>query len=226
MTYQVSRNGQTYGPYTLEDLQRYVASGNVLLTDLAKSEDMPDWVPVAQILGTAVPASPYAAPMAPAAYPASSGILYPEPPNLHWGLVLLFTFLTCGVFALVWDFVQVLWMKRVDPQSKAFMYFIVLAVLWFISLGNSVGRTAVVMHGGLPHTSLLSLFISLALLVLLIVYRFVMRDSLEQHFNGPEPLGLRLSAVMTFFFGGLYFQYHLNRINEIKTALRYRNFTR
>ena len=38
MTYQVLRNGQMYGPYTLEDLQRYVASGNVLPTDMAKSE--------------------------------------------------------------------------------------------------------------------------------------------------------------------------------------------
>lgn len=45
MTYQVSRNGQMYGPYTLEDLQRYVASGNVLLTDMAKSDTMPDWIP-------------------------------------------------------------------------------------------------------------------------------------------------------------------------------------
>ena len=53
MTYQVSRNGQMYGPYTLEDLQRYVASGNILPTDMAKSEEMPDWLPVAQILGTA-----------------------------------------------------------------------------------------------------------------------------------------------------------------------------
>ena len=53
MTYHVSRNGQMYGPYTLEDLQRYVATGNILPTDMAKSEDMPDWLPVAQILGTA-----------------------------------------------------------------------------------------------------------------------------------------------------------------------------
>ena len=52
MTYQVSRNGQMYGPYTLDDLRRYVASGNILLTDMAKSEEMPDWLPVAQILGT------------------------------------------------------------------------------------------------------------------------------------------------------------------------------
>jgi hypothetical protein len=37
-----------------------------------------------------------------------------------------------------------------------------------------------------------------------------------------EPVGLSLSGVMTFFFGGLYFQYHLNRINEMKRLARYR----
>ena len=58
MTYQVSRNGQIYGPYTLEDLQRYVSSGNVLPTDMAKGEDMPEWVPVAQILGAPVATAP------------------------------------------------------------------------------------------------------------------------------------------------------------------------
>ncbi len=58
MPYHVSRNGQTYGPYTLEDLQRYVASGNILATDLAKSDEMPEWVPVSQILGASVSRQP------------------------------------------------------------------------------------------------------------------------------------------------------------------------
>ena len=53
MTYQISRSGQIYGPYTLDDLRRYLASGNVLLTDLAKSDEMQDWVPVSQILAQA-----------------------------------------------------------------------------------------------------------------------------------------------------------------------------
>jgi hypothetical protein len=48
-----------------------------------------------------------------------------------------------------------------------------------------------------------------------------MRESIERHFNGPEPVGLRLSGVMTFFFGGLYFQYHFTRINAMKNAMRY-----
>ena len=41
MLFQVSRNGHAYGPYTLEDLQRYIASGNILPTDLAKGDEMP-----------------------------------------------------------------------------------------------------------------------------------------------------------------------------------------
>jgi hypothetical protein len=66
--------------------------------------------------------------------------------------------------------------------------------------------------------------ISLATIVMAIVYRFAMRSSIEQHFNGPEPIGVRLGPVMTFFFGGLYFQYHFNKINEMKQAARYRSF--
>src|ERR1700722_16104720 len=97
MAYTVSRNGQTYGPYTLEDLQRYVASGNILPTDMAKSEEMPNWLPVAQILGT--PAAPQAS--VPTAAPVNvqpPGVPYPDPPNLNWGLELLLGFFTCGLF--------------------------------------------------------------------------------------------------------------------------------
>ena len=38
MNYFIKRDLQEYGPYTLSELQRYVASGNVLLTDLCHSE--------------------------------------------------------------------------------------------------------------------------------------------------------------------------------------------
>jgi len=106
------------------------------------------------------------------------------------------------------------------------LYFIIFAVLWLSNLGSSAGNVSLGMHGRVAHASPLAGIISLGTLVFLIVYRFSMRNSLEQHFNGPEPLGLRLGGVMTFFFGGLYFQYHFNRINEIKQTLRYRNAVR
>jgi hypothetical protein len=51
MNYFIRRGDQQYGPYTLGDLQRYVASGNILVTDLARSEGMADWVPVSQVIG-------------------------------------------------------------------------------------------------------------------------------------------------------------------------------
>ncbi len=76
-------------------------------------------------------------------------------------------------------------------------------------------------HHQQPQQSLVGSLIGLASWVARLIARFVLRDTLEHHFNGPEPLGLRLSAVMTFFFGGIYLQYKLNEVNERKQALRY-----
>lgn len=220
MQYQVSRNGQMYGPYTLEDLQRYVASGHILYTDLARSEDMPEWLPVSQILG----ASPTYA--APTPYAQPSATPYPDPPNLNWALELLFGFLTCVLFVIVWNLVIASWAKRVQPTSNALMYYIIATVLMVLNFGGSYGNVIAAMHHNPHHQSILGGFIAIATWVVRLIARFTLRDTLEQHYNGPEPLGLRLSAVMTFFFGGIYFQYKLNRINEIKETLRYRNAIR
>jgi hypothetical protein len=224
MTYQVSRNGQMYGPYTLEDLQRYVASGNVLLTDMAKSDTMPDWIPVAQILGsTGVTATPaYAAPVA---YPQAAGI-YPDPPNLNWVLELLLGFLTCTLFVVVWNMVIAAWANRVQPASKALMFYIIATVLVVLNLGGSWGVMISMSHHQQPHQNFVGGFIGIASWVARLIARFTLRDTLEQHFNGPEPLGLRLNPIMTFFFGGIYFQYKLNEINQLKQNLRYQNVVR
>ncbi len=230
MLYQVSRNGQMYGPYTHEDLTRYVASGNVLPTDMAKSEAMADWLPVSQVLGMATPpAGATTYPPPPAAGYAGPVGAYPAPPNLHWGLCLLFGLLTCGVFTLVYDLIQTIWLKKVNPASKSMFFYLGLIVLEVVNAGGSFGRMAALRHGattvstpGSMGMALLSLLVSVGVLVLFVLYRFGMRRELEEFFNGPDPVGLRLSGVMTFFFGGLYFQYHFNRINEIKRGMGYR----
>jgi hypothetical protein len=229
MVYHVSRNGQVYGPYTLEDLQRYVSSGNVLPTDLAKSEEAPDWVPVSQVLGTSMPvAIPAAgAPIvayagAPLEYPQTVQI-YPDPPNLHWALVLVLGVFTCGLFSLVWIFVQAAWMRKVDPNSKALYYYIVGFILYVIGIGAQVASIFAAKNGNPPGTfTAVYLVCLLAYLVLFLVAIFTMRANMEEHFNGPEPIGLSLSGVMTFFFNILYFQYHFTRINELKRAARAR----
>jgi hypothetical protein len=225
MTYQVLRNGQTYGPYTLEDLQRYVASGNILPTDQAKSDDMPDWVPVAQILGTAAAPAPVFA--ATPSYPQQPGTAYPDPPNLNWGLELVLGILTCGCFVVVWNLIIANWANRVQPASKALILYIAATVLIVLNIGTSWGIIITISqgHGQPPQPHLLGNLVGLAAWVVRLIARFTLRDTLEQHFNTAEPMGLRLSAVMTFFFGGIYFQYKLNEINQLKQALRYRSVT-
>jgi hypothetical protein len=108
---------QQFGPYSLADLQRYVASGNILLTDVARSEGMTEAVPVGQIIGNI--SLPAASP--PVVQPGTTS--YPYPPNLAWGLVLLFSILTCGLFLIAWDIVLAIWMRQVQPASRAIYYY-------------------------------------------------------------------------------------------------------
>jgi len=249
MHYQISRNGQIYGPYTLEDLQRYLASGNVLATDLAKSEEMADWLPVAQILSGTKP-TPAAAPVEPgfsnapvagagyggAEYGAPvynpAGVQaaaladspYPDAPNLHWGLVLLFSVLTCGMFMFIWNLVIASWLKRVQPNATSLFYYTGAAVLLVVRVLVAVPhKLHVAVEPGLHvrGESGMLILLGIALWVVRLIARYSQRASLEEHFNGPEPVGLQIDAVMTFFFGGLYFQSKLNEINAIKQAARY-----
>lgn len=220
MLYHITRDGQNYGPYTLEDLQRYVASGNVLLTDMARAEDATEWVPVAQILGTvspvaAAPPITYGMPM-----PAPAAGVYPDPPNLHWALVLVIGVFTCWLFLLVWNFVQAAWMRKVNLRSNALWFYIAATV---ISFGGSFVRIGLMAASGF-HNPYLGIGVPVGLIsfVLSELGFFDMRRSMLEHYNGPEPIGLTLSPVMTFFFGPLYLQYHMSRINELKRMARYR----
>lgn len=207
MNYTIKRGDQQYGPYSLAELQRYVASGNVLLTDLCRSEGMPDWVPVSQVIGTIpVPAA------APAPASVAPGVVYPDPPSLHWGLVLLFAFLTCGIFTWVWMFVQASWMKKVQPASKAMMYYGIAIGLYAVGIVLSVSSS--VTTNGQPNP--LGGLLNLAAAVVFIVGAFSLKSSIEDHYNNAERIGLQLSGVMTFFFSTLYFQYHFTQIIEMK----------
>jgi hypothetical protein len=257
MHYQITRNGQTYGPYTLEDLQRYVASGNVLPTDLAKSEEMTEWIPVSQLLTPSAPAvEPTAAgdsapafsnpgyanpgtvaPMYGQPVPqqttlaASAASAYPDAPNLHWGLVLLFGFLTCGLFMIIWNLVIAAWLRRVQPNANALFFYLGMVVVIFINIvvGGAMSMSMVSHMHGTDTPSFAAIAPMMAVRLLLwsvfwavhLVARYSERASLQEHFNTVEPVGLALDPVMTFFFGGVYFQSQLNRINLMKQAARF-----
>lgn len=195
MTYYISRNGETSGPYSLIDLQRYVASGEILPGDLARGEGMQNWVPLSQILGGTAAAAPVPA------------MAYPAPPDLHWALVLLFGIVTCGIFAWVWMFLEANYVSKIDRENKSTMlYAIGLSCFLFFGFVHRLQP--------MSGAGLMAFAIHLGGVALMIVGHFKMKASLEDHFNRVEPIHLRLSGVMTFFFNVIYFQYHFDRINR------------
>ncbi len=267
MQYHISREGKTYGPYALPDLQRMLTQGQLLPDDLAWSEGMSGWTPLKQILSAAAPAAappapapapqpqayappqaqPQPRPVQPGFQPQQPGFTPPQqaytppqqpyaqpgayrpptgqpygaapaaagghvPPGMHWGLVLILALVTCGIFGLVWMFLQAGFVKKIDPASKATPLFCgYLAVVLL---------AGVFMRGSLAALTILPL-IHLAAMVIFWIGAFSMRKSLVTYYNSVENIGLRLSGVMTFFFSVLYFQYHLARIANWKKTGRF-----
>ena len=72
MQVHIDRNGERYGPYSIEDINAYLANGTLLPTDLAWQDGMTDWLPVSQISGVVIPGGS-APPSVPSSQPVSSG---------------------------------------------------------------------------------------------------------------------------------------------------------
>jgi hypothetical protein len=145
------------------------------------------------------------------AYPSAPPVVraVPDPPRLHWGWVLLLSIITFNLFGMAWLIVQANWVRKVYGRSKAlpwaiayasilpaFFLFVVLMSLLgaFLHVANVQAVVAV----GLLLTRL-------AFAVLWIVTIFTLRGELS-----AEPIDIPLGGIMTFFFGPLYFQYHLS----------------
>src|SRR5260221_2323004 len=164
MKYYIQRQLNEYGPYTLGDLQRYVAQGSILLTDMARSEGMTEWAPLSQIMGNIpiqTPPAMSATPVATGTPVAAVGTVYsgapvysampamaagPIPQDFHWALVLVINFL-CGFFRIVWLFIEAGFVKKIRPQSNFLMFLIVgpcleirSVILFYVGIGISAAR--------------------------------------------------------------------------------------
>jgi hypothetical protein len=214
MNYRVKRGDQEFGPYSLSDLQGYLQSGYILASDLAQSEGMTDWIPVSEILGNIpIPLSPqpgvYAGSDPDAAFAQQ---IVPLPPNLHWGWLLLLDVVTRSLFNLVWGFVQANWARKLSGKNTAMVLFAMypgamISGVVIMALGNTDAESIFGIVGGL---------LILVAAICRIVGAFKIRDAMEDYYNSVENIGLSLGPVMTFFFGVLYIQYHINRIARWK----------
>jgi hypothetical protein len=236
MKYYIQRQLSEYGPYTLADLQRYVAQGSILLTDLTRSEGMTGWVPVSQVIGNIPAPQPAGVMQAPASGAANAfgtaGTVYggpgsvpggapayggnaamysgPVPLDLHWGLVLLIGVFTCGLFLSAWLIVEALWIRKIKPDSVAFL-FVIFGVAF-----PYIGRFMTGFSQVDPNP--FGLLVLLLGVILYFVGVFKMRSDLEEYYNSIEPINLQLSGGMTFFFAVYYFQHHFSRIAQWKKS--------
>src|SRR6266853_2262013 len=227
MKYYIQRQLNEYGPYTLADLQRYVAQGSILLTDLTRSEGMIDWVPVSQVIGNIPIPAPIqtgyvtgtpaygGAPMyggAGAAYGAQglapAVTAGPVPPDFHWALVLLIGFVTCGLFWWAWWIVEGVFVRKLKSDSKALLFVILSFACYFT--GGFINGLVRAMNPG--ETVNFGVPFSLIGLLLFVIAEFQMKNDLEEYYNSVEPINLHLNGVLTFFFAVWYFQHHLSRI--------------
>jgi hypothetical protein len=208
VNYFIARDGKTFGPYSPELVQRYLGEGSIRQTDMAQTEGSTEWAPLGQLLGL------------PPAHAQN------VPPSLHWAIVLLLNVVTGGLFVFIWNFVQSSWIKTIDPSSTAtrdYVLGIVLACLGGISFCSfvlaTVGVTAFENNEITPvvmGTVGTGLLILCAFLFAGAYFHwkaiFGIRASMVRYYNTVEPINLRLSAIMTFFFNVFYFQYHFSRI--------------
>lgn len=130
----------------------------------------------------------------------------PQPPRLHWGIVLALNVVTLGIFDLAWIIVQTNWVRKVRGRSTAFIWAIAYAsllpaiFLFFFAVGF-----AYAMAGREFQAPVLEGLIRLIFLGVRLAAVYTLRDELQQ-----EPINISTGGIMTFFFGTTYFQYHLH----------------
>ena len=240
MKYYIQRELNQYGPYTLADLQRYVAQGNILLTDLARSEGMTDWVPVSHVLGN-IPI-PVPGPPAQPGVPVygggtvyggtgtpsgGTGTVYASPGTVYGGGVSQ-PAQGYGPVPVDFHWALVLLIGILTCGLFTSVWLIVEAAwirkikpasnaifyIVFSIIAVYAGRVMVGFRRVEPSPG--GLLLLLAGVVVYFIGVFNMRSDLEECYNTVEPINLQLSGVMTFFFAVYYFQHHFSRIAQWK----------
>jgi len=214
--YRIARDGQTFGPYTEDEVRQYLASGNLVEGDLACLDGMNKWQPLIKLLPKKKKEKP---PKKSLLDPAGLRASIPSPPDMPWVMAAALAFFTSFTFLVAWDVVEAAWLYRVEKRSRAIWYYALAALFFLLNARAFYTKIKHIDIFGPFSYATHATYLTLGLVVMIFIARFSMRASLLQHFNTTEPIGLRLSWFWTLIFGGLYFQFHFNRINELKRSL-------
>ena len=142
------------------------------------------------------------------------------PPEMHWVVVLVLSWITGGLGGLVWAFREALFVKKINPASNAVLLLVVSLLGMAAQIVVYIGMFSATSMSDAQGALGLIMLLNIVILVAALMAVFSMRRSLVNYYNTIEPMGLKLSGAMTFFFNILYFQYHLSRISQWKKTGR------
>jgi Pilin (bacterial filament)/GYF domain 2 len=233
----VGQDGKQQGPYDEADVRRWLAEGRFGRDAVAWRKGMPDWVPLATLFGEpAAAAPPPVAPPPMASRPASfSGTApqpddwvaamdarrrdqqqtpdrnsLPPPPSLHWGLVLLFTILTFGIFGIVWPFIQANWVRRVDGESNAKLMLGLSITCYFLGYFLiAAGTPSPEGDGAHPGMVGFGVLLELVYFVLYVAAFFSMAGSIRREMAAYR-VPVEIGGATLFFFNTWYLQGQLS----------------
>jgi hypothetical protein len=113
---------------------------------------------------------------------------------------------------MVWQFVQAVWARKIDKESKAIWYYAISVGSSFL-IGGVIGFAGATQSIANEVVIALQVFSYILSFTLNIAAAFsIRRSALDYYRDSPFPL--TLGPVMTFFFTTFYFQYHFSRVNE------------
>jgi hypothetical protein len=134
-----------------------------------------------------------------------NGRAFPAPPRVHWAVLLVLIAsaetLVCWLFpapyrnfaiyavAAAWPTYLCIWIRKLNPRASS--------LYW--ALASIVTGTGFLFSW-----------------LLWIVVIFELREELLEHYNGREPIGLRLNWFFTILGSVIYFQHALNKITKEK----------
>ncbi len=183
MNYFLQRGTERYGPYPEEAIRGYVQSGHIKPGEVLIPEGGGETILAAALanLSNAFPqpssergaiSSPSSSASLPQPFhdlPATIPPSVPKIPAVDWWLVLLLSLVTCGLFGYVWTIVQAIWVRKINPGSRALLYLIILSI-GFPVFGFVIFRSSLFL--GLGDTDAWSLAYFAAVMILGLGFSF------------------------------------------------------
>lgn len=141
-------------------------------------------------------------------------ILNPRVKRVSLLMMVFLSLITLGIYGAYWIYSRRKSFNAMGSAQVGEVLGTAPLILSFLSLGFSMRSAIIPIWGGAAEG-----LTSLGAAVMMIVACFRYRSSLREYVRAREvsPLAadsVARSGIMTFFFGALYLQYHLNRLMD------------